>query len=594
MHSLNLQPVERGRVGIAWFGQSSFAIKSSDGGVALADPFFPSARLKGKFAYDRPPEGVFDLAPGVILLTHDHTDHTDPETVARFAAANPGILLLGPAESVAHIGWGRAIAAGETVSARGFTVKALYAKVPKEGLTTHLSYILVTPDGLKVYISGDAQNDLAENAFLIDPVAAERPDIGLITTHPTEGEFPFFESTAALANRARMAFALPAHYGVFARRSYDPFDWQRKFPLYGARPVILPMNGYACFDPATGDVRYGYDAPPARALCERIAWCGEEAYALDNGILHALLSPRWGGSLFKLTDLQKGCELLHTPVNYETYAKRSRAYGISVILPTNRIREGNFHTAKRSCDMAVNSPDGHHCHGMVGQLPWTVEAHGVEAGRPFIEVSFVNEEGGAFFESFPHRFKLTSRYTLDGAVLRHALRCVNLGEEPMPFGVGCHTAFNVPFAMDSRGERVRVLLPAHRRWALDEVPIPTETLATRMSVEDDYRAQGVCAQGQPIRDHYSGEALVVDGETVNGPVLRDGAAGLKLVYQCGPTFRHWMIWNGDGRHGFICAEPMTWAVDAPNPRLPPEATGYRELAPGEAWADALTIEIKKD
>ena len=595
MHRLNNQAVEKNCAGVAWFGQNSFAIKSHGGTVVLTDPYFPAHRPGDKFFHPVVPEGVFGLAPDFILLTHDHSDHTDVETIHKYLEAYPALKVIGPRESIAHLGTGDVIAAGQTVTMGDMAVTALYSKVPQEGMITHLGYVIKTGDGVKVYVSGDTQNDLARNDFLLDPIIRENPHIGLITTHPTEGEFPFFEDTAVLAQKADMRFAVPAHYGCFSKRSFDPFAWQRVFPLHGAMPVIIPYNGYAQFSAAEKTVTYGYSQEEHAPSCCKTAWCGQDVYKLQNGALEAMLDPRWGGSLFRLTDTQKGCEILHTPVNHETYSGRNRIYGIPVILPPNRIRDGEFQTETRKYDMVINSPDGHHCHGLMSQYPWTVEDFGIDKeGNPFIVVSCVNDESFEFYKSFPHRFKVTSKYILQKDALRHELSCVNQSAEPMPFGIGCHISFNAPFYMASRGENVLIQLPVDKRWELDGVSIPTGYQAPLMSIEDGYRGEGIPAQGQAIRDHYSGKPLEIKGEAINGPVLHDKAAGLSIVYQTGDSFRHWMIWNEDGQSGFICPEPMTWAIDAPNLALPREATGYKELAPGQAWADFSTIQVRKD
>ncbi len=46
---------------------------------------------------------------------------------------------------------------------------------------------------------------------------------------------------------------------------------------------------------------------------------------------------------------------------------------------------------------------------------------------------------------FPFDFTLTSTFALQGKTLRHTLTVKNNGDEPMPFGIGYHPAFNIPF-----------------------------------------------------------------------------------------------------------------------------------------------------
>ena len=48
-------------------------------------------------------------------------------------------------------------------------------------------------------------------------------------------------------------------------------------------------------------------------------------------------------------------------------------------------------------------------------------------------------------ERFPYEFRLVSTFTLENDTLHHTLTVENLDEERMPFGIGYHPAFAVPF-----------------------------------------------------------------------------------------------------------------------------------------------------
>jgi hypothetical protein len=73
-------------------------------------------------------------------------------------------------------------------------------------------------------------------------LAALEPDIGLLTTHPTEGEFPFFDGSVRTAQRVGLKAAVPAHYACFVKRNYDPREWAAQFPPGGPEPRIIPYN----------------------------------------------------------------------------------------------------------------------------------------------------------------------------------------------------------------------------------------------------------------------------------------------------------------------------------------------------------------
>ena len=102
-------------------------------------------------------------------------------------------------------------------------------------------------EGLGIYMTGDAINNLADHEELLCPVARTKPDIGLITTHPTEGEFPLFEGSIALARKIGLKAVVPSHYACFAKRTYDPQDWVALFPEDGPRPLVIPWNSHIVY-----------------------------------------------------------------------------------------------------------------------------------------------------------------------------------------------------------------------------------------------------------------------------------------------------------------------------------------------------------
>ena len=254
MHPFENLSVAPGSVGIHWFGQSSFAIKHPDGAIIQIDPFYPRDRPSERYAHARPPLHEASLRTDFILLTHNHRDHTCCESIARILAAFPESGVLGPAES-AHAIKSAGIAVknftimtGGGASTMGMTgVRAVWAKPPR-GIpgdeiaapdVEHLGYVLDV-GGLNVYVSGDPVHTFADHEELLAPVRALHPQLGLLTTHPTEGEFPFFAGSAAMARKLGLRTAVPAHYACFVRRTYDPRAWAAH--LVDVAPLIIAYN----------------------------------------------------------------------------------------------------------------------------------------------------------------------------------------------------------------------------------------------------------------------------------------------------------------------------------------------------------------
>ena len=97
------------------------------------------------------------------------------------------------------------------------------------------------------YISGDCINTLADMDDLLQPIALLKPDIGLLTTHPTEGDFPFFEGSVKMAVKLGLKTVVPAHFECFVKRTYDPKAWAARFPHDGPTPLIIPYNSHIIY-----------------------------------------------------------------------------------------------------------------------------------------------------------------------------------------------------------------------------------------------------------------------------------------------------------------------------------------------------------
>lgn len=256
MHPFNALAVSENKVGIHWFGQSSFALKHPNGAVVQIDPYFPRERPKDRFIHPEPPLDETALKTDFVLLTHNHGDHTCIESLQRIRAAFPHCRYIGPPESVANLlknGFPENLiteVTAEDITTLGpMTAHVVWAKppqgAPEDGIkppdVQHLGYV-VEIGAVRVYISGDPINTFANHETLTQPIAALQPDIGLLTTHPSEGEFPFFSGSADMALTLGLSAVVPAHYQCFVKRNYDPAEWAAQFPAEGPETIIIPYN----------------------------------------------------------------------------------------------------------------------------------------------------------------------------------------------------------------------------------------------------------------------------------------------------------------------------------------------------------------
>ena len=254
MHPFESLQIPKNTIGIHWFGQSSFGLKDRAGTIVQIDPYYPRQRPADRYIHNRSPLHEASLKTDFVLLTHNHGDHTCVESINRIRGAYPNVRFIGPSESIhalievgIDISMTQVIKPGMEVSLGSMKAHVVWAKppdgLPEDGIAppdvSHLGYVIETEQP-RVYVSGDPVNTFGDHDSLLDPIRKLKPDIGFLTSHPNEGEFPFFDGSAKIAKKLELKSAVPAHYSCFVTRDYNPEEWAKE--LHGVDPVIIPYN----------------------------------------------------------------------------------------------------------------------------------------------------------------------------------------------------------------------------------------------------------------------------------------------------------------------------------------------------------------
>ena len=83
---------------VTWLGQAGLLFETEKVKIMI-DPYLSDSVKKiNPKNYRRVPvmESLFDIKPDIMIFTHNHLDHYDPETVKRFITEETDITVLAP------------------------------------------------------------------------------------------------------------------------------------------------------------------------------------------------------------------------------------------------------------------------------------------------------------------------------------------------------------------------------------------------------------------------------------------------------------------------------------------------------------------
>lgn len=333
-----------------------------------------------------------------------------------------------------------------------------------------------------------------------------------------------------------------------------------------------------------------------RAEVKKIEWEGIEGISFIAGGYEALVIPKIGSNLIMLKDLQRNLDLLRTPIHAEELKNNPVVYGIPILFPPNRINGGKFRINDRIYEFPINFPNINcHMHGFLYYQKWeTVRTEVINKKSVEIEMKFFADKNTDFYQYFPHVFEVTLEYKLSKHGLEQKLTFLNLDSSPMPLGVGFHTALKIPFYEEGDAKNYKIKFSAGERWDTNEVNLPTGERRCLIGYEEEFKTKGVCPSEHDLRYHYRAEPIEIDGKKFHGAILEDEENRLSLVYEVGPKYKHWVIWNMGGCDEFLCPEPQSWMIDAPNIDLESDITGVRILEAKEKWQEISRLYVIKN
>lgn len=209
-----------------FLGQAGFMF-CHQGKTILVDPYLSDsvAKTDPKKTRNIPVDVRFlSVKPDILIITHEHLDHYDPETVKRYVTADSQVTVLSPFsvwQKIRTIGGKNnyvLLDVGTVWSEHGFTFSA----VPAVHSDPYAIGVVIDNGRQKYYVTGDT----LYNRRIFEQVP---PDIyALFLPINGAGNNMNKQDAARFAERVHARVVVPMHFGLLDRLDAEDFSCDKR------------------------------------------------------------------------------------------------------------------------------------------------------------------------------------------------------------------------------------------------------------------------------------------------------------------------------------------------------------------------------
>jgi aldose 1-epimerase len=311
----------------------------------------------------------------------------------------------------------------------------------------------------------------------------------------------------------------------------------------------------------------------------------------DGGGGRAEVWPALGFNCFHWSAVRGGTalDLLYADPALFANGRPTRS-GIPVLFPfPNRIRDGRFTWEGQDYQLPLNDPAAKNAiHGFACRRPWRVLDHDGDGASAWVTAAFRGSlDAPDCRDLWPADYEIRLTVRLGLGSLRLEAEVTNPDRVPLPFGLGYHPYFRLPFVPGERAEECLVEVPARSYWVLEE-SLPTGAREPVDAARDLNRPRRYAELqlDDVLTDLPAGPASAGLRERA----LVQAAPGATLRLLASADFREMVVFTPPHRQAFA-AEPYTCATDALNLQQRGIDAGLRVLPPGASWSGVVEMRV---
>lgn len=229
MRSILAHTLSPSEAALWWLGQAGYIVRVAELTIVI-DPYLSNSAANGAPEFSRlfpAPIQPEQLMADIYIITHDHLDHLDPDTLNQYqykqdtwfvapCLTAKKLLTIGIPEKRIVI-----INAGESKNIKGLEITGVFALPTGADVLDTTGYHMKFANGRNVYHTSDTQFHP-----LLVAAAPRSPEVMMVPINGKWGN-PGPEQAAELSHALQPKFVMPNHYDMMELNAENPevFQW---------------------------------------------------------------------------------------------------------------------------------------------------------------------------------------------------------------------------------------------------------------------------------------------------------------------------------------------------------------------------------